>query len=1397
MRVRITVVDGHSGLRTDVFLECHPADPVGAALGPLVRDLALPGAPTIEGLPVDLAAPVVDVLADGVLVGFGNGAAGVRPAPAGLVLRVVSGPSAGRSVALPEHGAVEIGRSSAAQLVLDDPDVSRRHAVVTTAGESVTLSDLGSNNGVFVDGDARPSAHPLRTGEVVQLGGSRLLLESTRQQRAPVTRDGQGAVLINRRFPDRRTPFAAPTVTLPTRPHEQERRGLPLLPMMVPAAMSIVMALVLGSPLYLLFGLMSPLLVGGNWWTERRRRAGIGATQDSTYAEALQVARAAVERAVADEDADAHRRLPDPMTVAGIAVEPRVELWSRRPGEDEWLSLRFGTADRPAAVQVMGEKPADWVEPVLVRVPVGVDLDAVGVLGLAGPGEWLGARLDWLLVQCAVLHSPDELRMVVLAPGADEKSLGWLRWLPHVRDSGGGVLVAWDADGVEDLVRQLTRELDRRAEQARAHRGGSVEQVLVMLTDSGELAHLPAVVDLLTRGPALGFRLICTDTDDRRLPDSCRAVLIGGGGRSELRLDRGAQTTLLPDALAAGQAETVARRLAPMRRVGDRPAAGLPDSVRYAEVQPLPDIEGIRAAWRIAPERTEVVVGRDADGPAVLDIAVDGPHALVAGTSGAGKSELLQTWTAALALANTPERLSMLFVDYKGGAAFKDLDALPHRVGSVTNLDDRLAARALASLHNELRRRQQQLAAAGAADRGDYLRRAAGQPHLPPFPRLLIIVDELAELKEQLPDMVDGLVNVARIGRSLGVHLVLATQRPAGVIDSQIRANVGLRVCLRTATASDSLDVVDVPTAADIPADRPGRALVLRGGPPVRVLQTARITTPLGAVAEVVRRTVPVRWDDVAAPVLPAEARDGLRTDLDELVAAIGAAAAQEGLAAPFRPFTDPLPTVVTLDRMSPAAGVLPIGARDALHRHEPLHVPLGSGHLAIVGSARTGRTAALRAVAVGLAAAMPPDALHLHVIDPSGGLAGLAALPHVGVIADVDDAERLERLLHRLLQLVRERRKQLGTHGASTIAELPGTVPHVVLLVDGWSGLTDTADSGASAAMHDLLGGGGTAAAGVTVCLAGDERLLKARLLGRVEHRLCLRLNTPSDGVLLGLDIRNQPAGLPAGRALWAADGSEVQVPLLAADVAGPAQAAALAAFGAELHARWSVPDGQAGPLRLDPLPEGIGFDDAVRLGPVPARSILLGVRGDRLAPLWCDLDGLTGHLVVAGPPRSGRSTALAALTASAQLSGARAGLVSSRPGPVHRAAAERGVVLLGPLDLVAGADSGFDLLAVDDLESLTLDDAVVARLCGPDQPRLAVVLGPEAGGFTTKGLLRAVRSRLGPIVLLSPPAVTGPGYLDVKLARTDLFIGPPGRAHLVVDGQPVLGQVPDLTGL
>ncbi|MBN8907268.1 MAG: hypothetical protein J0H99_11720, partial [Rhodospirillales bacterium] len=377
------------------------------------------------------------------------------------------------------------------------------------------------------------------------------------------------------------------------------------------------------------------------------------------------------------------------------------------------------------------------------------------------------------------------------------------------------------------------------------------------------------------RGPE-ALLLVLEARQAATLPVGCRLVLeLGAGeGGADLLLRDGApegrvrELRALP--LTAVQAAAAATALAEAgRRLGLELGAEPPERVSFAEVAGVDagsaagggSATGAAGALERGP--LAAVLGRDADGPVVVDLATDGPHAVVAGTTGSGKSELLVTWVLALAASRPPSELGFLLVDFKGGATFDPLAALPHIRGIVTDLGPRTTRRALTSLRAELRRREEVLRVA----------RAASVDTAPPglLARLVVVIDEVAALLEGEPELHDVLVDVASRGRSLGVHLMLCTQRPTGVVRDAALANIALRICLRVADPAESTAVLGSPAAARL-ADAPAGRAVLRDGAGERVVQLARAEpADVAAVAAAWPATEPPAADGPSPEPLPAD----------------------------------------------------------------------------------------------------------------------------------------------------------------------------------------------------------------------------------------------------------------------------------------------------------------------------------------------------------------------------------------------------------------------------------------------------------------------------------------------------------------------------------------------
>ena len=446
----------------------------------------------------------------------------------------------------------------------------------------------------------------------------------------------------------------------------------------------------------------------------------------------------------------------------------------------------------------------------------------------------------------------------------------------------------------------------------------------------------------------------------------------------------------------------------------------------------------------------------------------DGPHALIAGTTGSGKSELLRTLVASLAAGASPDDLTFVLIDYKGGSTFDACADLPHTVGVVTDLDERLAERALVSLEAEIRRRERLLRGVGA-DEFDAYRVAVGAD-VGPLPRLVVVIDEFAAMAADLPGFLPALVGVAQRGRSLGIHLILATQRPAGVVSDEIRANTNLRIALRLQDRADAIDIVGVADPVSFPRGIPGRAVLRLGAGETVMFQTAHSSgihrTHGGALG-----VGPGLGDGLASggrrrPGAPDQVAV---TELATLTRSIRAAASLSDVRPPFRPWLEPLPT------MLPAAAVEgdAVGLVDepADQRQVPLRWDRSAGNLVLIGALGSGTTTAVRTL---IAAAGPVP--HCYVIDARGDglLDAVAELPNCGAVVGFHDAERRARLVRFLADELARRQAQPAAPRQPVIFAIDGLGALLACLagpadIDDHARLLRVLTDGAAAGIHTV----------------------------------------------------------------------------------------------------------------------------------------------------------------------------------------------------------------------------------------------------------------------------------------------------------------------------------------
>jgi S-DNA-T family DNA segregation ATPase FtsK/SpoIIIE len=1283
---------------------------------------------SIDGHALSGSAPLgVPPLLDGVRLVAHQGIAPPPRPPAGLLeLHVVAGPDAGHVLPL-RPGQHLVGRTPGCALTVDDADLSRAHLVLDVSPAGLRLRDLGSTNGTLVDGVLTPPrGTDLRPGQRVRAGASTFVVRRPGGRPAATRAPGTGVVELARP-PVRERATGTVRIVRPAPPAEQPAARFPWLAVLLPALACLPLAFFTRQPTFLLLGLTGPLAAVASAVHDRSGRRRQARTDRERWQRDDAACAEQVELALAAERTALRVELGDSAALAQAAGERTDRLW----GNDIAHALRLvvGTGQVRSTVEVVGADPLS-----LTDAPVVVDLARVGHLGLAGTVPRRSAALRHLVLQLSVGSSPALVSLALAASDPARAPEGWWAWLPHL--SGRP-----DADPrtvLAAVAAEVTARTERRR-PARDHEGPADPKVVVVVDGTRRLADDPALAVVLSKGPAVGVHAVCLDDETAALPSACTAVLDLTQGATLTGAERstteGRGQPVEVDGVDTVLLDRVARALAPVRDVAPVTSAALPTSCSLSDLLPVDptDPVALQRLWLESPRSTDVVLGAGAEGPFVVDLVRDGPHTLVAGTTGAGKSELLQTLVTSLAVANRPDELSFVLVDYKGGAAFRECADLPHVVGLVTDLDDALAARALTSLQAEVRRRERVLAAAGAADLAGYQAARRADPALPPVGRLVLVVDEFRVLADELPDLLEGFVRFAAVGRSLGIHLVLATQRPGGVVSADVRANVNLRIALRVRDGVDSQDVLDADDAARLPADVPGRALLRSGSGPLTVLQVALaggVAQPVAPTGVLVERL----------GVGPSRSERPAAGGLASIVAATRQAAAALNCTPPPSPWQPPLPERVLAVDLAPWADRGPWGLVDDPEQQTRAPLtwdPEVDGHLAVSGSARSGRSTALLVLALRLARTLPPELLELHVVDAgNGGLGALAALPHTGSAILRADLALVPGLVRRLRAQVAERQNGLAD---------PTTT---VLLVDGWDALAEQLEGvdhgrGLDELLALLRDG---EQVGLRAVVAGGRGTLVARVSALVQQRLVLATHDPTDLLLAGLPCA--PTGpVPPGRARLVPGGR-------CAQVAWPGSADEVRAQVAEIGRRWPAPVQR---LRVRALPALVRADEVEP----PA----IGLGGDAAVPVRLRLEGL---VLVAGPPGSGRTTTLAALARSAESAGLRVQVMEPADVPA------------GLPGLAAGTGT---CLVVDDVDRLDPDvDAALADLVERRLLRALIVAGDGARLATSyRGTVGAARRhRTG--VLLQPRTTDGE-LLGVRLPGTP-DPGPPGRGLLVVRG-------------
>jgi S-DNA-T family DNA segregation ATPase FtsK/SpoIIIE len=921
-------------------------------------------------------------------------------------------------------------------------------------------------------------------------------------------------------------------------------------------------------------------------------------------------------------------------------------MWERLPGDADFCHVRVGLSTAELSTRLV--KPevsasthvdhvgSEWLRRFLQHrstvadLPVTIDLVAHRWITLGADVVHARGLARAIVCQVAVLHGPDHVKVVAVVGGSAQSHWDWLKWLPHHQHSH-----AVDAVGP---ARMTYLRLDDAALSA-------------------ERAHVVAIVD--------GGDVTCVDS----LPDDVTIVQVGESAAASTRsvaliaaLRTEITGDLRLDALTLEQAGACARGLAPFLEPEQTIVGAGRHGDGWAGLNGIGDPAAIdpTVLWspRAKSRRLRVAIGvSDSGEPVELDIKEAahggmGPHGLCVGATGSGKSEFLRTLALGLIATHPPEALNLVLVDFKGGATFLGFERLCHTAAVITNLSDEahLVARMRDALAGEMTRRQEMMRAAGnLSNVGDYeAARVAGAP-IPPLPALLIIVDEFSELLSQQPDFAELFVAIGRVGRSLGMHLLLASQRLDEGRLRGLESHLSYRICLKTFSASESRAVLGTSDAYELPAV-PGMAYLKSPSGELTRFHTAfvsgRPTRRPPARGSEVTSVMPTLF--TAATASPP--RVGESTAVDKaprtVLASVLDQLSSRGTPA-HRVWSPPFTVSPSLDavlrsapRLAPLA--VPIGLVDKPfeQRRDPLIVDLGGagGNVAVVGGPRAGKSTTLRTMVLALAATHAPLDVRVYGLDFGGGaLSQTRALPHVGSVAGRHEPDLVRRIVAELRALVHRRQEQRRLGGPdSPNVDSRG---EVFLVVDGWATVRQEFD-GLEETITTVAAQG--LSVGVHVVLAASRWTeIRPALKDLVGTRIELRLGDPTDSEMDRTRARLL-ADCPPGRGITRG-GQELVIALPRLDGASTTGLDA-ALFEAARSLRARHPGVSTPPVEL--LPAMVSHETvlASAAASAPAKSLVIGLGETDLRPLAIDF-AEQSHLLILGESGAGKTAALRTL--------------------------------------------------------------------------------------------------------------------------------------------------------
>lgn len=1239
------------------------------------------------------------------------------------------------AVPLDSVTALTIGRKSDRNLWLQNARVSSNHADLVKRGNRWVLIDH-SANGTFVN--KRQIAETVLTdkdridiadftmtleNDTLHVTGARnkvvVTLPDTPRVPKPLKQSEPPAPSSMRLSPFQRSPRTL-TKRKPIEITIQNAPGIGSMPetnwisVFLP---TVLMALVYGLYAYIQKSgsmlVMLPMMSMGaiisvvNFLGQKKRYRQREALRHEKYQQYIETVTAQMEAANKKQRDEMQKENPTPVESFAIVAGQKRALWGKRPQDSDFLSLRVGHGTTRSDLQIrIPQEQLSLEEDIYNRiprqlkeaystvsdVPVRCDLRTYSSCGITGPRRQMITLVQNMLLQMTALHCYEEVRLAVFFPKQEGAQWNWMRWLPHCFDETRSVryLACTDADAeyICAVLEDRLKERVKTAEEARpSEKDIPLPFYLFVIADADILQNRKMQALLQTNDKRIGVSSLWLGEDLAQLPLSVEWLIQlddQGNGEMYPRDDKDHTVVFALDPPPENDCEEFARAMAPVRVPAKTDEYTLPGSITFLEGMHAAAPKDLRIAERWQrphdPHSLAVPIGVKENGETFLfDIheKKHGPHGLVAGMTGSGKSEMIQSWILSMAVQYSPQQVSFVLIDFKGTGLIQPFMSLPHLAGTISNLDSNIT-RNLIALESELIRRQTLFDAAHVTSIEQYHARYQEGLINEPLSYLFVVIDEYAEFKEKYPEFTKAIDSLFRTARSLGLRAILLTQNPTNVVSSESAANVRFRWCLKVANTAASKEMIGRPDAARLTV--PGRAFIKIGEDEEFVLlQSFWSGAPYRARDMAKDNDIAVSVVDLQARRIRYAANNGKKatdgagdTEIMRVVQEIARTAQTMGGVQARQLWQPRLQQQIFLEDLCgeavPAAGLSPIlGMVDDPYRQsqDVLRLPLAQNHFAVLGAPGSGKTTLLQTLTTSLCMQYAPAEVNVCILDFGGGtFRAFEKFPHVVCVAAGGQEETIRAAIQWLEDTAAQRKTQFADHGGSIQAYRQSTgqvCPYLVVVIDNFPSLLQTYPDYEE---FFRLAAQDYGRYGISLALAANSTtLLGYRIKSSIKIMVALNMTDRADysdivGRTEGLepeDVKGRGLCVQSGRVLE----FQTALPCRAEDAGRMQQ---LRALGARLQLQWK---GLCAP-KVRSMPRTVSRADlaGVRFG--------IGLAYDGLAPVAAFEDG--AHIFVVSADAAYQAELIHMLAADAFSAG--------KEVAVYGAGALSGVTALDTID-------------------------------------------------------------------------------------------------------------------